>query len=50
MSGVVPRSLVPRASDGGVATRGNTDTLNPMGMLFIDEQRLASLDVPHPEW
>ena len=47
---MVPRSLVPRASDGGVAILRNPDTHNPIGMLFINMQGLSGLDVPHPEW
>ena len=50
VSGVVPCSVVRRAGDGGLSIRGNTDTPNPMGVLFVHQQGLAGLDVPHPEW
>ncbi len=47
---MVPRSFVPRAGDGGVAVRGNTDTQNFVGVVLVDHERLPGLDVPHPEW
>ena len=46
----VPRSLVVRTRNGGVAILRNPDTHNPIGMLFINMQGLSGLDVPHPEW
>ena len=49
-SGVVPRSAVFRAGDGGVALRGNTDTVNPFGVVLVDQHGLAGADIPHPEW
>ena len=47
---MVPRSGVPRAGDGGVAIRGNTDTINPVGVVLVDQEGLPGLDVPYPEW
>ena len=46
---MVPCSAVVGSRDGGVAIRPNTDTINPVGMILVDQQGLAGLDVPHPE-
>ena len=46
---MVPCSFVKRAGDGGIAIRGNTDTVNPVGVVLVDHERLPGLDVPHPE-
>ena len=47
---MVPSSAVVIASYGGIAIRGNTDTVNPAGVLLVDEQGLSGLDIPYPEW
>ena len=46
---MVPCSATDIASDGGVAIHPNTDTINPVVMILVDQQGLAGLDVPHPE-
>ncbi len=48
--GLVPCGLVETSRNGGISIRGNTDTTNPIGVFFVDQQGLAGLDVPHPEW
>ena len=47
---MVPRSFVYGAGNGGVAILPNTDTHNWAVVLLVCEQRLAGLNIPHPEW
>ena len=47
---MVPRSFVVGSRDGGVAILPNTDTGNRVGVVLVREQRLAGMDIPHPEW
>ena len=47
---MVPSSAVVIASYGGVAILRNTDTENRVGVVLVREQRLAGMDIPHPEW
>ena len=47
---MVPRSLVSRAGNGGVAILPNTDTVNQAGMILVHQEGLPGLDVPYPEW
>ncbi len=45
-----PGRTVRRAGYGGIAVRGNTDTMNPVGVVLVDQEGLPGLDVPYPEW
>ena len=47
---MVPSSALEIASYGGIAILRNTDTPNSAGVLLVREQRLAGMDIPHPEW
>ena len=47
---MLPCCAVLRAGDGGVAILPNTDTGNHVGVVLVREQRLAGMNIPHPEW
>ena len=45
-----PGRTIIRAGYGGVAILPNTDTVNQVGVVLVREQRLAGMNIPHPEW
>ena len=47
---MLPCCVVVGSRDGGVAILPNTDTHNRVGVVLVREQRLAGMDIPHPEW